>query len=106
MPSLYAGFTGVAWAVEHLQGPAGEDEEEEEGEDANEDIDAALLGASEPEPLAARLRPGLGWWATASTRSSGCRAPPRSAAWNGWSSVWRRSPSRAEGGRAWFTPPV
>jgi hypothetical protein len=32
--SLYEGFTGVAWAVEHL-GPR--------GEDASEDIDAALL---------------------------------------------------------------
>jgi hypothetical protein len=34
-PYLYAGFTGVAWAVEHLRGDS--------GEDANEAIDEALL---------------------------------------------------------------
>lgn len=36
-PSLYAGFTGIAWVAEHLAG-APDDEE-----DANEEIDAALL---------------------------------------------------------------
>jgi lantibiotic biosynthesis protein len=39
-PSLYAGFTGVSWVVEHLQeGWA----EEEEDEDPNADVDTALL---------------------------------------------------------------
>jgi lantibiotic modifying enzyme len=35
-PSLYSGFTGVAWVAEHLQGGLVE-------EDPNDDIDAALL---------------------------------------------------------------
>lgn len=38
-PSLFAGFTGVSWVVEHLQGGM----IEEEDEDPNADIDAALL---------------------------------------------------------------
>jgi lantibiotic modifying enzyme len=40
-PSLYGGFTGIAWVVEHLQGGSVEGAEEEE--DPNEAIDAALL---------------------------------------------------------------
>src|SRR5688572_10366752 len=49
-PALYAGFTGVAWAVEHLgRLLGGETEEQEEGgakdEDMNEEIDEALLTA-------------------------------------------------------------
>ncbi|HZT42756.1 MAG TPA: lanthionine synthetase C family protein [Chthonomonadaceae bacterium] len=36
-PNLYSGFTGIAWAVAHLQ------ETEEDEEDAGEEIDAALL---------------------------------------------------------------
>jgi hypothetical protein len=40
-PSLYGGFAGVAWTVEHLQGRLFE--EEEDGEDPNLDIDEALL---------------------------------------------------------------
>ena len=43
---LYHGFTGVAWAIEHLTG--GEDEEE--GEDVNEEIDAALLQILRRQP--------------------------------------------------------
>ncbi|HEX6863605.1 MAG TPA: lanthionine synthetase LanC family protein, partial [Thermoanaerobaculia bacterium] len=44
-PSLFAGFTGVSWAVEHLQGGAAgpEDETDEDEEDPNEEIDTALL---------------------------------------------------------------
>jgi hypothetical protein len=46
VPSLYAGFTGVSWAVEHFQAWAprrsAEDQDEEE-EDPNADIDALLL---------------------------------------------------------------
>jgi lantibiotic biosynthesis protein len=38
--SLFEGFTGVAWATEHLTGRLFDPE----GEDANEDIDEALLG--------------------------------------------------------------
>jgi lantibiotic modifying enzyme len=41
-PSLFSGFTGVSWVVEHLQGGAAE-AEDADGEDANEDVDAALL---------------------------------------------------------------
>jgi lantibiotic modifying enzyme len=36
-PSLYSGFTGVAWVTEHLHGRSAEEE------DPNADIDAALL---------------------------------------------------------------
>jgi len=44
MPTLFSGFTGIAWVAEHLQGgpPAAGDGEEDEA-DPNEDIDAALL---------------------------------------------------------------
>ena len=49
LPTLYSGFTGVAWAVEHLGGLAGDSEEPEAGEaeeeDMNEEIDEALLTA-------------------------------------------------------------
>ncbi len=38
--SLYGGFAGVAWVAEHLQGRL---YESEEGEDANEEIDTALV---------------------------------------------------------------
>jgi hypothetical protein len=37
-PSLYSGFSGVAWVADHLAGDDGED-----GEDGNEEVDAALL---------------------------------------------------------------
>ncbi|HEV2853321.1 MAG TPA: lanthionine synthetase C family protein [Thermoanaerobaculia bacterium] len=47
-PSLYAGFTGVAWTLEHLQGRLFEVAESSAAEDAAEDpfleIDEALLG--------------------------------------------------------------
>jgi lantibiotic modifying enzyme len=39
--SLYSGFTGVAWVVEHLQGKP--EDGEEEDDDPNADIDASLL---------------------------------------------------------------
>ncbi|HEX5718359.1 MAG TPA: lanthionine synthetase LanC family protein, partial [Thermoanaerobaculia bacterium] len=45
--TLYAGFTGVAWTVEHLGRLLGDEEEPEAGEaedaDMNEEIDEALL---------------------------------------------------------------
>src|SRR3954454_23998598 len=45
-PSLYAGFPGVAWTMEHLRGRLfEEDGEDEEGEDPLQEIDDALLGA-------------------------------------------------------------
>jgi lantibiotic modifying enzyme len=48
-PALYSGFTGVAWAVEHLDRLLdGEDEQEADGvadEDMGEEIDRALLTA-------------------------------------------------------------
>jgi class I lanthipeptide synthase len=44
IPSLFAGFTGVSWMVEHLQGgPTDEADAEADDEDPNEAIDAALL---------------------------------------------------------------
>ena len=54
-PALYAGFTGVAWAAEHLgrlQGGREEEEQQQEAgeaedEDMNEEIDNALLTALE-----------------------------------------------------------
>jgi len=42
IPSLFSGFAGVSWAVEHLQGRP-EAEAEADEEDPNADIDAALL---------------------------------------------------------------
>src|SRR5262249_56282625 len=38
---LHGGFTGVAWAVEHLW--RGANDEDDDGDDANEEIDAALV---------------------------------------------------------------
>ena len=40
-PSLFGGFTGVAWVAEHLREP--EMEKDAEADDPNADIDAALL---------------------------------------------------------------
>nr|AYM54071.1 lanthionine synthetase c family protein [Byssovorax cruenta] len=45
-PSLYGGFTGVAWAVEHLVGKDADDAEE----DANESIDDSLVQHLETTP--------------------------------------------------------
>jgi len=39
-PGLYPGFTGVSWVVEHLTGGSAEEDDEE---DPNQEIDAALL---------------------------------------------------------------
>jgi plasmid stabilization system protein ParE len=41
-PSLYAGFPGIAWAMEHLQGRLFEDDGEEDEEDPIQEIDEAL----------------------------------------------------------------
>jgi class I lanthipeptide synthase len=54
-PDLYGGFTGVAWAAEHLQGgPPAEGETESDdgaaGEDANEAIDEALIDHLQHSP--------------------------------------------------------
>ena len=47
-PALYSGFTGIAWAAEHLGRLfADEEEPDEAGEDMNEEIDEALLTALE-----------------------------------------------------------
>jgi lantibiotic modifying enzyme len=43
LPSLFAGFTGIAWVAEHLQAWAVEGNGAAEEEDTNEEIDAALL---------------------------------------------------------------
>ncbi len=58
-PSLFSGFTGVAWVSEHLQGvPAGSAGEED---DPNGDIDAALLHhlSRTPWPYSFDLTDGL-----------------------------------------------
>ena len=47
-PSLFSGFTGVSWVVEHLQGGPADDGEEDE--DSNEDIDQALLTLLQKTP--------------------------------------------------------
>jgi len=45
-PSLYSGFTGIAWTAEHLGRLLSvQEEEQEEQEDINEEIDEALLTA-------------------------------------------------------------
>jgi hypothetical protein len=51
-PSLYSGFPGVAWTMEHLQGILFEvpDEEDGEQEDPFLEIDEALLGPLERSP--------------------------------------------------------
>lgn len=41
-PSLYAGYSGVSWVIEHVQGGPAEGADADE-EDPNEEIDAALL---------------------------------------------------------------
>jgi class I lanthipeptide synthase len=46
LPSLYGGFSGVAWAIAHLQDQALDPAEE----DPNEDIDAALLAHLQRSP--------------------------------------------------------
>lgn len=48
--SLYHGFSGVAWVVEHLTGGEVSEEEEEEEEDLNEEIDAVLLSQLRHSP--------------------------------------------------------
>jgi len=42
-PSLYAGFPGIAWTMEHLRGRLFEEDGEEEEEDPIQEIDEALL---------------------------------------------------------------
>jgi lantibiotic biosynthesis protein len=44
-PTLYAGFTGIAWTMEHISRLLAEEEQEAEDEDMNEEIDQALLTA-------------------------------------------------------------
>jgi lantibiotic modifying enzyme len=41
MPSLYSGFSGVAWTLEHLRGKLYE--EDDESEDAGEEVTAAMV---------------------------------------------------------------
>jgi lantibiotic biosynthesis protein len=44
MPGLYSGFAGIAWAVEHLQSRLfAADPDDDSAEDANHEIDEALL---------------------------------------------------------------
>ena len=49
-PSLYAGFPGIAWTMEHLRGRLFEADGEEEGEDPIQEIDEALLGPLSRSP--------------------------------------------------------
>jgi lantibiotic modifying enzyme len=69
LPSLYAGFTGVAWAVEHIQDLYGEgegedddpDDDPDDSDDLNAEIDQALLPllATSPWPWDYELIRGL-----------------------------------------------
>ena len=49
-PSLYGGYTGVSWAVEHVQQGEGAPVDDPEEEDPNEEIDAALLALLRTSP--------------------------------------------------------
>lgn len=106
IPSLYSGFTGVAWAVEHLQEGADVEGEEDaaEEEDSNEDIDAALLDHLRQTPweLDYDLTSGLvGYGVYALERL------PRPSAVACLELVVERLAEIAEprpGGLAWFTP--
>jgi hypothetical protein len=105
-PSLYAGFPGVAWTMEHLRGRLfEEDAEGEEAEDPLQEIDDALLGAVGRSPwqgdydLIGGLA-GLGVYALE-------RLPHRSAALLLEAVVDRLAELAKpfEEGVSWFTPP-
>lgn len=51
-PSLYAGFPGIAWTMEHLRGRLFEADGEEEEEDPIQEIDEALLTPLSRSPWA------------------------------------------------------
>ncbi|MFL6263650.1 MAG: lanthionine synthetase C family protein [Thermoanaerobaculia bacterium] len=100
-PSLYGGFTGVSWVLEHLQGGPSE----EDDEDLNEEIDAALLAylRQTPWPFHYDLTGGLvGFGVYALERL------PRPSAVACLEQVVERlaemSEPRPGGGLAWFTP--
>ncbi len=100
-PSFYSGFTGIAWAVEHLQGRLVAPSEE----DLNEDIDAGLeqLLSQSPWPLDYDLVSGLigygtyGWERQA--RPSGQRILHQVL------TRLQEIHTRTEGGLTWHTHP-
>jgi lantibiotic modifying enzyme len=104
---LYAGFTGIAWATEHLGRllAAGEPEDPEGQEDVNEEIDGALLSVLVQSPWRDQydLISGLvGFGVYALERF------PRPSAVRCLEAVVDRldeTAERQEGGITWFTPP-
>lgn len=109
-PSLYSGFTGVGWAVEHLQSRLFEPEEEMPGEEAAEDeADATTEGTllqmleADPWPGEYDLINGLVGFAVYALE-----ALPRPAARELLERIVTRLESLAEPrpeGAAWFTRP-
>jgi class I lanthipeptide synthase len=102
---LYSGFTGIAWAAEHLGRVLAEPEDPDEEEDANEEIDDALLTVLGQSPWRDQydLISGLvGFGVYALERF------PRPSAVRCLEAVVDRldeTAERQEGGITWFTPP-
>jgi hypothetical protein len=104
-PTLYAGFPGVAWTMEHLQGRLFASEEGEEAEDPVLEIDEALLGPLSRSPWVGEYDligglAGLGVYAL--------ERLPRPTAAALLEQVVDRLAELAEEmeeGSAWFTPP-
>ena len=104
-PTLYAGFPGVAWTMEHLQGRLFVSEEGEEAEDPVQEIDEALLGPLSRSPWVGEYDligglAGLGVYAL--------ERLPRPTAVVLLEQVVDRLAELAEEmeeGSAWFTPP-
>lgn len=102
-PSLYSGFPGVAWAMEHLRGRLFE--EEGDGEDPVLEIDRALLAplGRSPWPGEYDLIGGLAGFGVYALERL-----PRPSAVELLERIVDRLAERAEvdeEGAAWFTPP-
>jgi hypothetical protein len=104
-PNLYAGFPGVAWTIEHLQGRLFATEDGEEADDPVLEIDEALLGPLTRSPWVGEYDligglAGLGVYAL--------ERLPRPTAVTLLERVVERLAELAEeleDGVAWFTPP-
>jgi hypothetical protein len=104
-PTLYAGFPGVAWTMEHLQGRLFEAGDGEEAEDPVLEVDEALLGPLGRSPWVGEYDligglAGLGVYAL--------ERLPRPTAVTLLERVVERLAELAEKreeGLAWFTPP-
>jgi lantibiotic modifying enzyme len=104
-PSLYSGFPGVAWTMEHLRGRLFEEEMEEGEEDPLQEIDEALLAPLSRSPWPGEYDligglVGLGVYALE-------RLPHPTAAAILEQIVNRLDElaERLDEGTAWFTPP-